>query len=71
MNSDPRSPYNFLRPHRALKFGMELRTPAMQAGLTRRRLTFRDIFFSRETPFSPEIIVLVFVESARDCRAAA
>ncbi|MCH8269496.1 MAG: hypothetical protein IH846_18515, partial [Acidobacteria bacterium] len=44
--------YNFLRPHRALKFGREVRTPAMQAGLTRRRLTFREIF-------SPTVIVLV------------
>ena len=44
--------YNFLRPHRALKFGCEVRTPAMQAGLTRRRLTFREIF-------SPTVIVLV------------
>jgi IS1 family transposase len=26
--------YNFMRPHRALKFGSETRTPAMQAGLT-------------------------------------
>ena len=31
--------YNFIRPHRALKFGRELRTPAMQAGLTNRMLT--------------------------------
>ena len=38
--------YNFLRPHRALKFGREVRTPAMQAGLTNKRLTFRDIFTS-------------------------
>ena len=38
--------YNFLRPQRALKFGKEVRTPAMQAGLTPRRLTFRDIFIS-------------------------
>ncbi len=29
--------YNFARPHRALKFGREVRTPAMQAGLTTRR----------------------------------
>ena len=36
--------YNFIRPHRALKFGREVRTPAMQAGLTKRRLTFREIF---------------------------
>jgi IS1 family transposase len=28
--------YNFIRPHRALKFGREVRTPAMQAGLTNR-----------------------------------
>ena len=36
--------YNFLRPHRALKFGAESRTPAMQAGLADSRLTFREIF---------------------------
>ena len=36
--------YNFVRPHRALKFGREVRTPAMQAGLTKRRLTLREIF---------------------------
>jgi len=36
--------YNFLRPNRALKFGMETRTPAMQAGLTKCRLMFREIF---------------------------
>ena len=36
--------YNFIRPHRALKFGRETRTPAMQAGLTTRRLTFREVF---------------------------
>jgi IS1 family transposase len=28
--------YNFVRPHRALKFGREVRTPAMQAALTER-----------------------------------
>jgi IS1 family transposase len=38
--------YNFRRPHRALKFGRQVRTPAMQAGLTKQRLTFRDIFTS-------------------------
>ena len=36
--------YNFVRPHGALKFGREVRTPAMQAGLATRRLTFREIF---------------------------
>ena len=32
--------YNFARPHGALKFGTETRTPAMQAGLTTRGLSF-------------------------------
>ncbi|KPL01535.1 MAG: hypothetical protein AMK75_04425 [Planctomycetes bacterium SM23_65] len=41
-----RSFYNFVRPHRGLKFGKELRTPAMQAGLASRRLTFREVFTS-------------------------
>jgi hypothetical protein len=36
--------YNFVRPYRALKFGGEMRTPAMQAGLATRRLTLREIF---------------------------
>src|SRR5215470_1312113 len=31
--------YNFVTSHRALKFGREVRTPAMQAGFTTRRLT--------------------------------
>jgi transposase-like protein/IS1 family transposase len=38
--------YNFVRPHRALQFGREVRTPAVQAGLTERRLTLREIFSS-------------------------
>ncbi len=41
--------YNFVRPHRALKFGRETRTPAMQAGLTTRRLTLREIFVCTPT----------------------
>jgi hypothetical protein len=43
--------YNFVRLHRALKFGRQVRTPAMQAGLTRRRLTLREIFSSRRMVF--------------------
>ena len=38
--------YNFVRPHRALKFGLEVRTPAMQAGLVSRRLSFREVFMA-------------------------
>ena len=39
--------YNFLRPHSALRFGRETRTPAMQAGLVTTRLALRDIFAAR------------------------
>ena len=36
--------YNFVRLHGGLRFGSETRTPAMQAGLASRRLTFREVF---------------------------
>ena len=36
--------YNFIRPHRALRFGRETRTPAMQAGLVSTRMSWSDIF---------------------------
>ena len=48
--------YNFVRPHGALKFGREIRTPAMQAGLTIRRLTFRDIFLATTIPLGVDLI---------------
>lgn len=35
--------YNFVRPHSALRFGREVRTPALQAGLVTRRLSWEDI----------------------------
>ncbi len=38
--------YNFARPHMALKFGTLYKTPAMQAGLTDRLWTFRQIFMA-------------------------
>ena len=50
--------YNFIRPHMALQFGTTRRTPAMQAGLTSRPLTFRQIFTSR--------VLVVFVIWARN-----
>jgi len=37
----------FVRPHRTLKFGREVRPPAMQAGLIKRSLTLREIFSLR------------------------
>ena len=36
--------YNSIRPHRALKFGRETRTPAMQAGLVNAPMNWSDIF---------------------------
>lgn len=39
--------YNFIRPHMALKFGRETRTPAMQAGLASAPMNWRDIFTAR------------------------
>ena len=39
--------YNFVRPHSALRFGRETRTPAMQAGLVSTRLAMSDIFTAR------------------------
>ena len=47
--------YNFVRPHGALQFGREVRTPAMQAGLATRRLTFREIFVGQP----PSLLVLI------------
>ena len=57
--------YNFIRPHRALKFGPEIRTPAMQAGLTKRRLTFREIFSSTVVLLAWKKLTCVFVRSVR------
>ena len=57
--------YNFARPHRALKFGREMRTPAMQAGLTTRRLTYREIFCSPTLAFCRSMFIVV----VGDCRS--
>ena len=58
--------YNFVRPHMALKFGREMRTPAIQAGLTTRRLTLREIFpsamllsFSAKVEFGQSTVLVV------------
>jgi hypothetical protein len=55
--------YNFARPHRALKFGREVRTPAVQAGLTKRCLTFREIFSSRMLFVASDKVAFVFIYS--------
>lgn len=43
--------YNFIRPHSALKFEDETRTPGMQAGLVKKQLSFREIFTELEILF--------------------
>jgi hypothetical protein len=50
--------YNFIRPHRALKFGREVRTPAMQAGLVSKRLSFREVFVAEPGRI---LFVIVFI----------
>ena len=62
--------YNFVRPHGALKFGRETRTPAMQAGLATRRLTLRDIFVSLRRVVRWLSDVQVFADSHRRAAAA-
>ncbi len=57
--------YNFVRPHGTLKFGREIRTPAMQAGLTTRRLTFRDIFLATTIPLWSRIEVFLLTGGAQ------
>ena len=54
--------YNFLRPHRALKFGPEIHTPIIQAGLETRRHTFRDVFTF--------LVVLIWMENSTQFRKA-
>jgi len=69
--------YNFVRPHRGLKFGQEMRTPAVQAGLASRKLTFREIFTSAAVVLLFVLIVLKHhrrfdrVKSCRKGRLAA
>jgi transposase-like protein/IS1 family transposase len=55
--------YNFVRPHRALKFGREVRTPARQAGLTKRALTLREIFSSRELFLASKKVIFVLFDT--------
>jgi hypothetical protein len=57
--------YNFARPHRALKFGREVRTPALQAGLTDRPLTLREIFSLRIFLRSLKNAIFLLFVSAR------
>jgi IS1 family transposase len=53
--------YNFVRPHMALKFGRFVKTPAMQAGLAAKRISFREVF----TDF---FLFFFFADLAKKCR---
>ena len=57
--------YNFVRLCRALKFGPETRTPAMQAGLVCKRLGFREIFAAMLERFP---FVLIFIDVTANSR---
>ena len=63
--------YNFVRPHSALKFGRAVRTPAMQAGLTRRRLTLREIFSSRMVFRGSKNVLFALFDSVPSAKVAA
>ena len=56
--NDLRCYHNFVRPHRALTFGKQMLTPAMQAGLVSKRLTFRHIFTAAAVTFLCVFILL-------------
>ena len=57
--------YNFVRPHGALKFGQEVRTPAWQAGVTERPLTLREIFSARLPFVVSRNVTFALFDSAR------
>ena len=61
--------YNFVRPHSALRFGKAVRTPAMQAGLAKKRLSFRDVFTSQVAFFLFFLMVLVARYAKSDLRS--
>jgi hypothetical protein len=48
-----RCAYNFIRPHQALHFGKTVRTPAMQAGIFGRPLSWREVF---TWPLHPQFV---------------
>ncbi len=62
-NSWTTSPEYAVRTHRALKFGREVRTPAMQAGLVSKRLSLREIFLAEPRKI---LFVVVFLDLALD-----
>ena len=59
--------YNFVRPHSALRFGKTMRTPAMQGGLAKNRLSFREVFTSRAA-FLLFVLIAIRFYATVDCR---
>jgi hypothetical protein len=65
--------YNFIRPRRALKFGRETRTPAMQAGLVSAPMNWGDIFAASAPLYLCFVAVVripVTVHPVETCAAA-
>jgi transposase-like protein/IS1 family transposase len=60
--------YNFVRRHLALKFGREIKTPAQQAGLVKRAMTWREVFSARIVFLAPRKILFVFVRCTLSVR---
>ena len=59
--------YNFVRSHSALRFGRTMRTPAMQGGLAKNRLSFREVFTSRAA-FLLFVLIAIRFYATVDCR---
>ena len=65
--------YNFIRPHTALKFGRETRTPAMQAGLVSAPLNWSDLFTApvQLHPFFVAVVRILVIVQLMETNAAA
>jgi transposase-like protein/IS1 family transposase len=66
--------YSLIRPHRALKFGPEIRTAAVQAGLVCKRLSFREVFMAVPEEILFLVVFISITENssgAGECNIAA
>ena len=63
--------HDLVRPHRALKSGHETRTPATQAALAKRRLSFRGVFLSGALPAPSGAAVVRVDRGPCPCRTIA
>ncbi|HKQ19638.1 MAG TPA: hypothetical protein VJW75_07830 [Candidatus Eisenbacteria bacterium] len=58
--------YNFIKPHSTLRFGKVTWTPAMQAGIFKRALTFREVFSWIPPPTKAPVGIDFTVRPARE-----